>query len=77
MGACYSSGQTKLTFLNKASDKLELAKFFLYLAWDMGVLHNENYISLSEKIDEAGKMLGGWKRKLLKQTSAIKAEERK
>jgi hypothetical protein len=37
-----------------------LLKFFLQVAWEIKALDNKKYIRLSEKLDEIGKMLGGW-----------------
>jgi len=36
----------------------------------MKVLDTKKYITLSKEFDEAGKMLGGWIRKIIKETSA-------
>jgi len=68
--ASHSNKENKLIFLNKASNKLELVKFFISLVWDMKVLDTKKYITLSKEFDEAGKMLGGWIRKIIKETSA-------
>lgn len=56
----YSDKLEKLIFLKRASFKLDLLKFFLQLAWEIKVLDNKKYILLSERLDEIGKMLGGW-----------------
>jgi hypothetical protein len=40
--------------------RLDIAKFFLQILWDVGALDNQKYILLSEKLDEVGKQLGGW-----------------
>lgn len=50
----------KLIALKNASIKLDLLKFFLRLSWEIKSLDNKKYILLSEKINEIGKMLGGW-----------------
>lgn len=56
-----SSDKTeKLIFLKRASAKLDLLKFFLQISWEMKILENKKYINLSEKLNEIGKMLGGW-----------------
>ena len=39
---------------------MDLLKFFLQVAWEIESLDNKKYISLSEKMGDAGKMLGGW-----------------
>ncbi len=44
--------------------KLDSLKFFLQLAWENKCLSNQKYSELSEKLNEIGRMLGGWKRGL-------------
>lgn len=56
----YSDKIEKLIYLKRASFKLDLLKFFVQLSWEMKSLDNKKYISLSEKLDEIGKMIGGW-----------------
>lgn len=56
----------KLPFLQKASAKLDLLKFFLQIIWEIKSLDNKKYIALSEGLNEIGKMLGGWQKQFLK-----------
>lgn len=58
--ARYSDKIEKQIFLKRASVKLDLLKFFLQIAWDIKSLDNKKYIRISEKLNEVGKMLGGW-----------------
>lgn len=58
--AGYSDGLEKLIALKNSSFKLDLLKFFLQVSWEIKSLDNKKYISLSEKLEEIGKMLGGW-----------------
>ena len=58
--AAHSSKGEKLIYLTQASIKLDLLKFFLQIAWEIRALDNKKYIRLSEKLDEIGKMIGGW-----------------
>lgn len=44
----------------------------LMILWETKSLDNKKYIALSLKIDEAGKMLGGWSGQLAKQNSPNK-----
>ena len=55
---------SKLVYLARASDSLDILKFLLQILWEMNVIDNRKYISLSNPLDEVGRMLGGW----LKQT---------
>ncbi|MEK7134943.1 MAG: four helix bundle protein [Patescibacteria group bacterium] len=50
--------------------KLDLLKFFLQISWEVKVLDNKKFILLSEKLNEIGKMIGGWLRQLTKENSA-------
>ena len=60
MKAGYSGKVEKQIFLKRSSVKLDLLKFFLQISWEIGSLNNKKYTNLSEKLDEVGKMLGGW-----------------
>lgn len=62
--ATYLQASKKLDCANKASIKLDLLKFFLRIVWEIKVLDNKKYILISEKLDEIGKMLGGWIRQI-------------
>jgi len=58
--ASISDKLEKLISLKNASVKLDLLKFFLQISWEIKSLDNKKYIKLSEKLDEIGRMLGGW-----------------
>ncbi len=60
--AQYLSGTDKLRRLISAISKLDGVKFFLQLAWENRCIPNEKYVTLSQCLDEVGKMLGGWKK---------------
>jgi hypothetical protein len=60
VGASYSDKLEKLISLKQASVKLDLLKFFLQVAWEIKSLDSKKYIKISEKLNEIGKMLGGW-----------------
>lgn len=66
----YSTKKIKITYLQKASLKLDLLKFFFQIFWDIKALDNKKYILLSKYLNEIGKMLGGWVKKLEKETPA-------
>lgn len=56
----------KEPFVRFAIKKLDTLKVFLMMLWETKSLDNKKYISLSEKLDEVGRNLGGWRGKLLK-----------
>ncbi len=45
------------------------------MLWETKSIDNKKYIALSVKIDEIGKMLGGWNGQLQKQNSPGKGEK--
>ena len=50
--------------------KTDVLKFFLRVAWELRALDNRKYALLSEKTDELGRMIGGWKKGLESKTPA-------
>ena len=44
--------------------KLDTLKFLISIAWEAKFVANAHYEQVSVKLDETGKMLGGWKKKL-------------
>lgn len=62
--AGYASKSQKTGIVARASTKLDALKFFLQVAWELKLLDNKRYISLSEQLAEVGKMLGGWRKQL-------------
>ena len=58
--ASHKTKDQKILYLHKASDKFDTLKFFLQIAWEIGTIDNKKYITLSEKLNEIGRMLGGW-----------------
>jgi hypothetical protein len=60
--AGYLGKEQKLPYLKKATTRLDLAKFFLQILWEVRAIDNRKYLVLSEKFDAVGKMLGGWMR---------------
>ncbi|OGZ52728.1 MAG: hypothetical protein A3B25_00845 [Candidatus Ryanbacteria bacterium RIFCSPLOWO2_01_FULL_48_26] len=65
--ASYISKERKTIYLERASGKLDLAKFFLQVLWEIKSLDNKKYILISEPLEEIGKMLGGWLKQVEKQ----------
>ncbi|MEI7451796.1 MAG: four helix bundle protein [Candidatus Falkowbacteria bacterium] len=64
----YLAGDKKSNQLSLAILKLDSLKFFLQLAWENKCVANVKYSELSEKLDEIGRMLGGWKKGLENKT---------
>ena len=73
--ASFLEKQEKQPFIRKAIISLDTLKFLLYIVWEIKALDNQKYISLSEKLAEAGKQLGGWHGQIVKQNSPGKGEK--
>src|SRR4030042_1622539 len=73
--AVFLSKKEKLSYLHLAIRKIDTLKIFLMILWETKSLDNKKYITLSLKIDEIGKMLGGWQGQLLKQNSLRQGEK--
>jgi hypothetical protein len=58
--AGYSKSVSKSSTLEKASVKLNTLRFFIRLMKETKVIDLKKYTALQEKIDEIGRMLGGW-----------------
>ena len=77
VAASFLARQEKMPYVQAAIRKTDTLKILLMILWEAKSLDNNKYLSLSVKIDEVGRMLGGWKGQLLKQNSPdIKAGEK-
>lgn len=74
--ALFTPRQDKLPFVRLAIRKLNTANILLLVLWEAKSLDCKKYIAVSSKIDEIGKMLGGWHGQLIKQNSPAKTEEK-
>jgi hypothetical protein len=75
--ASFLARMEKLPYIRLAIRKTDALKIFFMLLWETKSLDTKKFISLSAKINEIGKMLGGWngqltKTYLEKQNSPIK-----
>ena len=66
--AASSQKERKLRFLEAANGKFDTLKFLLRVARELRMLDNKKYLSLETKIQEIGRMLGGWMRSLTTKT---------
>lgn len=70
-------------YVKMAIRKNDTAKIFLFILWENKSLDIKKYSALSEKINEIGRMLGGWSGQLFtktiqeKQNSPAKTAEEK
>lgn len=70
VAASYRKREEKLPLVESATHKLDLLKFFLQISWEIRALDTKKYIALSERLEEIGRMLGGWLKQLGRETSA-------
>jgi hypothetical protein len=70
--ASFFSKEEKPPYVRLAIKKVDTLKIFLMILWETKSLDDKKYITLSLKIDEIGKMLGGWQGQLLRQNSPRK-----
>lgn len=71
-GASFLVNQEKLPYIKLAIRKTDSTKIFLLLLWETRSLDNNKYIIISEKINEIGRMLGGWNGQVIKQNSSTR-----
>lgn len=50
----------KLPILEKASIKIDILRILIRLAKEIEALDNKKYLKSQERLDEIGRMLGGW-----------------
>jgi hypothetical protein len=67
----YLPPEPKIALLGTVISKLDILKFFMQLAWESKLIPTEKYIEMSIKLEEIGKMLGGWRKGLENPTRPI------
>lgn len=75
--ASFLSKDEKQPYVRVGIRKIDTLKIFLMILWETKSLNNKKYIALSLKIEEIGKMLGGWNGQLIKQNSLNKIAREK
>ncbi len=67
--ASFLSPQEKHPYVRLAIKKADSLKVLMMVLWETKSLDNKKYIAVSLKMEEIGKMLGGWNGQLTKQNS--------
>lgn len=62
--AAYLPPEQKIILLGKTISRLDILKFFAQLAWENKLIPTGKYAELSKRLEEIGRMLGGWKKGL-------------
>ena len=70
--ASFLSREEKHPYVRLAIRKADTLRLLLLVLWETKSLDDKKYLALSVKLDEAGKMLGGWSGQLTKQNSPKK-----
>ena len=73
--ASFLAREEKQPYVRLAIRKVDTLKIFLMILWETKSLDNTKYIALSLKVDELGRMLGGWNGQLQK-NSPVKTGEK-
>jgi hypothetical protein len=60
--AYYAPLENKSTVIIEAISKNDLLKYLLQIAWENKLIKEKNYLELSQKLQEVGRILGGWKK---------------
>mgnify|MGYP001589933815 FL=1 len=68
--AGYAERAVKKELVQEACITLDELKYFLQLAWEMKILTNQKYLTLSSALTEVGKMIGAWIKQQRKETPA-------
>ena len=61
----YLKKEQKTPALQKTNTKFDTLKFFLQLLWETKGIPTKQYAMMAEKLNEVGKMLGGWLKQAL------------
>ena len=69
--ASYLPIDKKIILLGKIIPRHDVLKFFVQIAWENKYVPTEKYIELSEKLEEIGRQLGGWKNGLIKKKTPV------
>lgn len=69
--ALFVKKENKMAHIQKAIQVLDTAKVLLHIAHTIKAFETKQYVALSEKLHEIGKMLGCWHNQVLKQQEMI------
>lgn len=75
--AVFTPRQEKLPVVRIAIRKLDTVKLLLMVLWETKSLEDKKYIAISARLDEVGRMLGGWHGQLVKQNSPTSSGARR
>ena len=62
--AYFTEKEKKLEKVSQCILLLDILKFLISVAWEGKLISNKQYEDVAMKLDEIGKMFGGWKKNL-------------
>lgn len=62
--AFYSPKEAKPELLRKANIQLEILRYYYRLGFDLGLYHSIKYEQYAQRLQEIGRMTGGWLKSL-------------
>jgi len=74
--ATFLSKEEKLPYVRLAIRKVDTLKVLLLVLFETKSLDTKKFLALAEKLEEVGRMLGGWYGQLTKQNSLAEAREK-
>jgi hypothetical protein len=74
--AAFLSREEKMPYVRLATRKVDTLKLLLMILWETKSLDVKKYVAVSERMDEIGKMLGGWQGQLAKLNPARERGEK-
>ncbi len=74
--ASFLQKEEKIPWLKLAIRKIDTIKILLLVTWETKSLDDKKYIHISERIEEIGRMLGGWHGQISKQNSSAFTKEK-
>jgi len=73
--ASFLSREEKHPWVRAAIRKIDTLKVLLLILWETKSIDNKKYIALSAKMDEVGKMLGGWSGQISRQLENVQNKQ--
>lgn len=67
--ASFSQSQAKISLLGEVLIKVDSLRFFIQLCWELKLLPTKQFAAIGQEVEEAGKMIGGWRKGLIAKTS--------
>ncbi len=67
--ASFSQIETKIPLLEKSLSKIDSLRFFIQFCWELKLIPNRQFFHIGREIEDIGKKVCGWRRKMITKTS--------